>query len=168
VTALGWGIFNWRTIVKRLASASLAVETKSVVEASFSQPQKCYGHCDQTATMRFLGSGEPTVACYACPAGYVSKVMAYGARDSRKPLQVFVTKALGGRSIKEEEIRTATRHPWDLGVSGFEMKVAYWTQNYRGSKSDDPNRQAMFICSECGSTYVKPLTAPGTKCANCR
>ena len=107
------------------------------------------------------------MACYICPAGYVSKVMAYGRRETRAPLRAFVSKALGGQSVKDEDIRTATRHPWDLDVAGFEMKVAYWTQNYRGSKSVDPNRLALFICSECGSTYTKPVTAPGTMCADC-
>jgi hypothetical protein len=137
------------------------------VETSFSQPQKCYGHCEQQATLKFLESGEPTVACYTCPAGYVSKVMVYGKNEARGGLAAFVAKARG-KPVKEEDIRTATRHSWDLGVPGFEMKVAYWTQNYRGSKSEDPNREALFLCSECGSTYVKPLSAPGTKCSDCR
>ena len=107
------------------------------------------------------------MACYTCPAGYVSKVMVYGKGDARTALRTFVTKALGGQTPKDEEIRTATRHPWDLDLPGHEMKVAYWTQNYRGSKSTDPNRRALFVCSECGSTYVKPLMEPGTKCPNC-
>jgi hypothetical protein len=144
------------------------VDPRGVVETSFSQPQRCYGHCDQPATLRFLNSGEPAVACYTCPAGYVSKVMVYGRRDARETLREFVTMALGGQPIKEEDIRTATRHPWDLDIAGFEMKVAYWTQNYRGSKSTDPNRQTLFVCYECGSTFVKPLTAADTRCANCR
>ena len=142
------------------------MEARRVVESSFSQPQKCYGHCDQQATLRFLDSGEPLVACYACPAGYVSKVMVYGEGDARRRLREFVTAALG-RPLGDEEIRTATRHPWDLGVPGFEMKAAYWTQNYRGSKSSDPERQALFTCSGCGSAYVKPVTRPGSLCHNC-
>ena len=144
-----------------------AVDAKGVVEAAFSQPQKCYGHCEQPATLRFLESGEPTVACYACPAGYVSKMMVYGRNDAREGLKAYVTKARG-KPVKDEEIRTATRHSWDLDVPGFEMRVAYWTQNYRGSKSEDPNREALFICSECGTTYVKPMSSLGTKCPNCR
>lgn len=144
------------------------MDTRHVVEASFSQPQRCYGHCEQQATLRLLGSGEPAIACYACPAGYVSKLMAYGGKDAGGALRTFMTKALGGLPAREETIRTATRHPWDLDVAGFEMKAAYWTQNYRGSKSEDPNRPALFICSECGSTYVKPLASPVTRCASCK
>jgi hypothetical protein len=144
------------------------VDVREVVEASFAQPQKCYGHCEQPAIMRFLNAGEPAVACYTCPAGYVSRVIAYGKADTRDALRAFMTKALGGQHIKDEDIRTASRYPWDLGLPGFEMKAAYWTQNYRASKSDDPDRQALFVCSECGSPYVKPVAAPGTKCANCR
>jgi len=161
-------ILNWRGTVKRRTDATLAVDVKQLVEATFSQPQKCYGHCEQPATLRFLDSGESAVACYACPAGYISKVMVYGKKDAREKLTSFVTKAIGNLPLKGEDIRTATRHSWDLDVTGFEMKVAYWTQNYRGSKSENPNRPALFICSNCGSLYVKPITATGTLCANCR
>lgn len=146
---------------------SSGVDARRLVKSSFSQPQRCYGHCDKQANLRFLDTGEPALACYVCPAGYVSKVMAYGKSDARGALSAFLTKALG-QHVGEGAIRSATRHPWELGVRGFEMKVAYWTQNYRGSKSDDPNRRALFVCSECGSAYVKPLTGPGTKCEGCR
>jgi len=143
------------------------VDPKSVLEAAFSQPQKCAGHCDQQATLRFLRSDEPLIACYSCPAGYVSKVMAYGPEASEEVLRRFLTEAMGSRLLREDEIRTATRHPWDSGVAGFEIKAAYWNQNYRSSKSSDPDRQALFVCANCGSTYVKPLSEPGTTCANC-
>lgn len=143
------------------------MDLRQVVESSLSEPQKCYGHCDQQANMRFLSSGEPLVACYACPAGYVSKIIAYGKKEADSALRAYVTKALGGRPLKEEEIRTATRYPWDLGLQGAEMKVAYWTQNYRASKSEDPNRQALFLCSDCGSPFLKLLTESRTKCSNC-
>jgi hypothetical protein len=144
------------------------MDARHVVEKAFSQSQKCYHHCDQPATLRFLNSGEPLVACYACPTGYVSKVMVYGHRDVDKTMREFLANALGGRPLREDEVRTATRHPWDLAIRDFEMSVAYWTQNYRGSKSEDPHRPALFICSNCNSTYVKPLSMPGTMCPNCR
>lgn len=143
------------------------MEPRQLVESLFSQPQRCYGHCDQQATLRFLESGEPTVACYVCPGGYVSKVMVYGRIDATKKLGAFVATAMGGQPLKEEDIRRATRHSWDLAVPGFEMKVAYWTQNYRGSKSADPDRPGLFVCSRCGSAFVKPLTAQGMICSDC-
>ncbi len=144
------------------------MDTKRVVEAAFSEPQKCYGHCDQSATLRFLNSGEPLVACYACPSGYVSRVMAYGHKDTSERLREFLSGALGGSlSPKDSDLRNATRHPWDLGLADAEMKVAYWTQNYRASKSNDPDRPALFVCSNCGSTYVKPVSKGGTKCPAC-
>ncbi len=58
------------------------MDVKQIVGAAFSQPQKCYGHCEQNATLRFLTDGEPLLACYACPTGYVSKVMAYGGQNT--------------------------------------------------------------------------------------
>lgn len=144
------------------------METRRLVESLFSQPQRCYGHCDQQAGLRLLKSDEPILACYVCPGGYVSRVMAYGKIDAAKKLRDFVGAAMGGQPLKEEDIRRATRHSWDLAIPGLEMKVAYWTQNYRGSKSADPDRPGLFLCSRCGSTFVKPLTEQGTLCSECR
>jgi hypothetical protein len=144
------------------------MDTRRLVEAVSSQPQKCSGHCDQQANLRFLTSVEPLVTCYCCPGGYVSKLMVYGPDAPGATLRDFLTKATGGRPPKEEEIRVATRHSWDSGLAGQDVKAAYWSQNYRGSKSGDPAREALFLCTNCGSAYVKPLSAPGTTCPNCR
>lgn len=106
------------------------------------------------------------VACFSCPGGYVSKIMVYEPKMPGDVLREFLRKAMG-KSPSGDEIRTATRYPWDSGVADFEMKAAYWTQNYRSSKSSDPDRRALFVCSNCGSTYLKPMSAPGTTCSNC-
>lgn len=143
------------------------MDPRHLVEMAFSQPQKCAGHCNQQASLKFIGTGEPTLACYACPTGYVSKVMVYSPLAPDGILRKFLAEAMDGRVPKEDEIRTATRHSWDLGTDGVEMKVAYWTQNYRSSKSDSADRPALFLCSNCGSPYVKPLSATRTTCGNC-
>ncbi|MDV3292994.1 MAG: hypothetical protein LYZ70_01845 [Nitrososphaerales archaeon] len=144
------------------------MDIKQVVSAAFSQPQRCYGHCDQNATFRFLTDGEPLLACYACPRGYVSKVMAYGGQNTAEGLRNFLGTAFEGRTpIREDDLRVAKRHPWDLGIAGAELNVTYWTQNYRSSKSNDPDRPALFLCSKCGSAYVKPISGSGTLCPSC-
>ena len=52
--------------------------------------------------------------------------------------------------MREEDVRIASRYPWDLGITTGDgaksMMVAYWTQNYRRTKSEDADRDALFLC----------------------
>ena len=143
------------------------MDIRELVEASFSAPQKCRGHCDQQATMRFLAGKEPLMVAFACPEGYVSKLMAYGPAPTGNALLTLLQGAGGGLPLKEGDIRTATRHSWDLGLGGAEFRSAYWTQNYRASESKDAGRPSLFLCTNCGAAYVKQLNAPGKTCGSC-
>ncbi|MDV3278489.1 MAG: hypothetical protein LYZ69_08515 [Nitrososphaerales archaeon] len=139
-----------------------------VVAAVFSEPQRCYGHCEQPATFRLLESDDVAIACYACPGGYVSKVMVYGRSPTLERLRSFLLGALGeGADVSDDDLRVATRHPWDLKASGEDITASYWTQNYRRTKSEDPDRRALFICSRCGSLFRRSLSAAESLCQNC-
>lgn len=144
------------------------MDVARVAAVEFGEPQKCYGHCEEKATFRILKSGEAVIACYACPSSYVSKVMAYGPSSTRETLRLFLSEALeGGPSLKEGDIRTATRHVWDLRTVNSDISAAYWTQNYRGSKSDDPSWKALFTCARCGTLFLQPLAVKNTLCGRC-
>jgi hypothetical protein len=144
------------------------MDVAKVVAVAFGDPQKCYGHCEAKATLRFLRSGGAVIACFACPSGYVSKVMAYGTSPTRDNLKALLTEALkDGPMLADQDLRVATRHAWDLGLTDSDISASYWTQNYRRGKSDDPNRKALFACGRCGALYLQPVTATNTLCQRC-
>jgi hypothetical protein len=97
--------------------------------------------------------------------------MVYGNDADPSELKRFVAEALeDSANVHDEDIRTATRNDWDFGreLSGGVIRVAYWTQNYRRSKTDDPNRTALFLCSKCGSLFRQALTSHWMVCEKCR
>jgi len=142
---------------------------KEFVSEAFAEPQKCYGHCEKESTLSFLDENDPPLACYSCPSGYVSRVIAYGRQDPTERLRAFLLEKLGpDADLKGDDLRKATRHPWELGLPGFEIIVAYWTQNYRRAKRDDPARPALFVCTNCGSTFIQPFSSSETLGLECR
>jgi hypothetical protein len=144
------------------------MDVAKVVAVTFSEPQKCYGHCQEQSSLRFLRSEAVVIACYACPSGYVSKVMAYGTDPTLETLKAFLTEALGtGATLTDEDLRVATRHVWDLRTTNSDISASYWTQNYRRGKSDDPTRKALFTCSKCGSLYLQPVSESKRLCPRC-
>ena len=147
------------------------VETDAIVEERFFEPQKC-GHCGAQANPRFIRRGNEPVVAVACPSGYISKVIAYGTGDNTTTVKSLVGGALGsGGDLSDEDIRSATRYAWDLGMEdkakGKVFGAAYWNQNYRRTKSDAPNRNALFSCARCGSLFVQPVSSSGVLCAVC-
>lgn len=138
----------------------------------FGEPQKCYGHCDQLASPRVLKDDGMLIVGMVCHAGYVSRIIAYSRELDLGRFKSFVSESLGpGIRLTDDDLRTATRFSWDLGFTGDEsetVKVAYWTQNYRGSKEDNPNRPGLFMCSNCGALHVQPVTEKSVLCARCK
>jgi len=149
------------------------MELKELVRERFGEPQKCYGHCEGPSTLKFLAGQDAPVAAYSCPGAYVSKVMVYG-RSSPDPGAALATvRGLVGpeQDVRAEDIRVASRYARDLGLDpqGWErvMSVAFWTQNYRRTKKDDPDRPAAFLCERCGSVYTQPASSARTVCPAC-
>lgn len=145
------------------------MSVKALVLEKFSDPHKCYGHCDQQATVRILKEDTTVITALDCPSAYVSRIVAYGEEVQVPNFKSFVESALNGSSqVADEDIRTATRYSWDLNVAkqpaGKVLGVAYWVQNYRRSKTDDPNRLALFSCSKCHDLFVQPVSSKETLC----
>ncbi len=148
------------------------MSVRSIIAERFAEPSKCHGHCDQPAGLRFLSDGAETVTVTACSKGYVSRVAVYGLGDNAGTLKSLVRSALGpSGDLRDEDVRTATRYAWDLGFQGrtepVVFRVAYWTQNYRRTKSDDPNRKAVFSCGNCSSLFLQPISSTGVLCPAC-
>jgi hypothetical protein len=135
---------------------------------------RCYGHCDQPATMKFLyeDDDKTLIAVTVCHSAYASRIIAYGRNLELERLKSLMTRALDRRyPLNEADIRTATRFAWEiqgLGLKeGVVMRAAYWTQNYRGNKTDDPNRTGLFVCSSCDSFFLQPMTKKEILCSGC-
>lgn len=149
------------------------MDVRRVVEEKLNGNPKCYGHCQEPATLKFLPEKRVIVGCYSCPTGYVSRIVAYGRELDVNGLKALVSKAIHGiGDVTDEDIRVATRYTWDLGIEGeapgVVLREAYWMQNYRRTKSDDPNRQALFLCAKCNSFYQQPATDTNALCPRCR
>lgn len=144
----------------------------TLVSSLFGEPQKCYGHCSNQARLRLSQSDGTVHGFYACPAGYVSKVIWYAKDIDEADFRRYLSGMLGERiPLRTSDVRLATRYSWDLGLpgeSGKVMRVAFWTQNYRGSKTDDPGRAALFLCSRCSGPYVQTVSESNTLCERCR
>ena len=134
---------------------------------------RCYGHCQEPSQLMFLDEKEMLVGCYVCPARYVSRMVTYGKEIDIEKFIALISRAVRGmEDVSNGDIRTASRYTWDLGVKGeadgLVLREAYWTQNYRAKKKDDPNRLAMFLCATCGSFYQQALSESNGLCPRCR
>ncbi len=146
---------------------------KQIVEEKLNGHSKCYGHCQEQTMLKFLPEKRMTVGCYSCPSGYVSRMVTYGKRLNVNAFKTFISKALQGiEDVTDEDVRVATRYTWDLGLKrkpeGMVLREAYWTQNYRRTKSEDQNRPALFLCVKCSSFYQQPVVSKNTLCPRCR
>jgi hypothetical protein len=150
---------------------SSETKLRGLVEEKLNEPTTCYGHCEQQSRLKFIGDGELT-GVFACPSGYVSRIVRYGDEINVSKFKSFLENAVESRlEIQSEDIRTASRYSWDLGIeSGKEriLREAYWTQNYRRTKSGDPDRSALFLCTNCNENFlVQPVTSKSSLCERC-
>lgn len=153
-------------------TSSSLVELKELVTARFAEPQKCYGHCDSPARLRVIKEA-PLTVCYACDAGYVSRVVSYGVNPVGPDLKALLEQALkGALEVRDDDIRVASRYAWDLGLEPGELGrlfwAAFWTQNYGRSKSTDPRRTALFCCRNCSALFLQPVNGAEIRCEKCR
>jgi len=150
------------------------VELRSLVAERYGQLDKCYGHCEQPTTLKFLNAdGEPVVAAYSCHQAYLSRIILYSHSLDLAGSVATIAGLIGkDQEVKEEDVRIASRYPWDIGLTAGDgqkmMMVAYWTQNYRRTKNEDPNRAALFLCEKCRTIFPHSLTEKQVLCPGCR
>jgi hypothetical protein len=87
-------------------------------------------------------------------------------------LKLVRDSVLGSGEVQGADVRIGRRYAWDLGMdkeaNDLILTEAYWTQNYRRTKHENPNREAVFLCLNRDSFFVQPLTSTETLCAGCR
>lgn len=151
----------------------MAYRLRPLVLGLLSGSPRCFGHCDQAARLRIIREDEDgLVGVYVCPSGYVSRVVRYSTSRDVEGFTSYVRGLVGPQlDVRPEDVRVATRYNWDLGLGGDEhvevLKEHYWVQSYRRTKSDDPNRLGLFMCSMCGSLYYQPVSSKNTLCGRC-
>jgi hypothetical protein len=146
-------------------------EIRGLAQDLLNLETKCYGHCKEPASLEFIGEG--TVSCHVCPGRYVSRVIAYGKKLDLEQFREYIGRAARDMGeVEEGDIRVASRYAWDLGfdreTDDLVLREAYWTQSYRRTKSDDPERPALFLCSNRDSFFVQPLSSKERFCQSCR
>ncbi len=127
-------------------------------------------HCGGAAALEDVGED---LAAHVCPGGYVTRIIRYGRQldqeEFAKSIQELV-REMG--TVEGGDVRIASRYAWDLGLTsesnGFVLKEAYWTQSYRRTKNDSPDRPALFLCSNRDSFFVQPLSGTERLCPKCR
>ncbi len=150
------------------------MELRSLVAERYGQLEKCYGHCDQPAILRFLSDeASPVITGYSCHGAYLSRIIIYAGSLSLQESVDTISRLLGSESnVKHEDVRIASRYPWDMDITtddtGRVMMMAYWTQNYRRTKSEDSERKAIFLCVNCNSVFSQKLSDRRVLCATCR
>jgi len=147
------------------------MKLRGLVEEKLYEPTTCYGHCEEQSRLRFMGDGELT-GVFVCPSGYVSRIVRYGDEIDVPKFKLFLENVTGSSlDIQNEDIRTASRYSWDLGIESDKERIlreAYWTQNYRRTKSGDPDRSALFLCTNCNENLlVQPVTSKSSLCSKC-
>jgi len=147
----------------------MLLDLESIVLERLNGHSKCAGHCEEQTKLKLLHQNGMLIGCYICPSGYVSLIVQYGKKLQPPPFNVFLS-SLSQDNVTDEDIRIGTRYNWDLGVDeadGPVLQEAYWRQNYRRTKDDDPSRLALFLCSKCSSFYQRQLSEKNDLCPRC-
>ncbi len=127
-------------------------------------------HCGGVASLEEVGED---LAAHVCPGRYVTRIIRYGEKLDQEEFRQFVeeqAKEMG--AVERGDVRIASRYAWDLGLDSrsndFVMKEVYWTQSYRRTKDDSPDRLALFLCSNKDSFFVRQLNGSEERCQSCR
>jgi hypothetical protein len=128
-------------------------------------------HCDGNADLEFIEDG--LIAAHVCPKRYVSRIIKYSERMDPKEFKDFVQGAVQNmEQVEDIDIRIARRYAWDLGIDRKSndpiLIEAYWTQSYRRTRNDKPDRLALFFCSNKDFFFIQPLNGDEKFCKNCR
>lgn len=167
-------LLNSRLFVKAIGTSGCYEDefVRSATHNLLNVVWPCHGHCEMMSQIEFLGD-ESSLAAQVCLGRYVSRIISYGKQVDTRRLKEFVRSVTPGMELTEDgDIRIASRYAWDLGLprekNDFVLREAYWTQNYRRTRSEMSDRLALFLCSNRDSFFVQRLNSNAKQCPNCR
>lgn len=171
----------YRTLIQEQRSEDHKTLRK-FVEKYLTFKGRCRRHCDGPSSFVDLGvNSDKVVGAYACPDGYVSRVVYFSVNPDIDWFRGFLYSQVGEGVLKERDLRIATRHGWELGEDALaEMKrislrgvvrEVYWTVY---PQTEAEGRRGIFLCSGpeegkgCGRLFVQDIKSKDRLCPRCR
>ena len=138
------------------------------------QDAKCYRHCQEPAKFSSLKSDKSgIVGAYICPGNYATRVVYFSQKPDPEWFEKFLKDQLGDL-VRSRDIRSATRHGWELGgnaeteireIIDGGLKQFYWTFY---PASDGEKTRGAFRCENCGALFAKQFSDDSKLCLECR
>ncbi len=130
----------------------------------------CYEHCKEPSGFEFK---DDLMIVQVCLDRHVSRIIAYGSQvDPDHFKKILCGLAPGMEGVENIDIRVASRYAWDLRLNrendDLIVRLAYWTQSYRRTKNDNPDRVALFLCSNKDSFFMQQVNSRNRFAQNCR
>ncbi|MCJ7761088.1 thioredoxin family protein [Candidatus Bathyarchaeota archaeon] len=145
---------------------------------------ECRRHCDKPADFKvILTTPDGVVGGYICPGGFVSRVVYFSLEPNLDWFYAFLSGQLGKELVEQRDLRTATRHGWELDEGAAAelacltstlqvplIKEAYWVYH---PKNDVEKTRGVFLCSDpkqekgYGRLFVQETTSGNRLCPMC-
>ncbi len=184
VTEARWKSLFSSSYYKNLLSGQKAENSgqlKTFVENHLSFEGKCSRHCDKPTSLIILKHAENSVVgAYVCPRNYVSRVVCFSANLDVNWFRSFLASQIGGKVVRDSDLRVAARHGWELGngaadeigeisSSGMVSEV-YWAMH---PQTEAEKSLGIFQCSDsngrgCGKLFIQDIKSREKLCPTCR
>lgn len=135
---------------------------------------KCYRHCQEPAYfVRLKADKSGIIGGYFCPGNYTSRVVYFSMDEPDREWFEKFLKAQAPELVRSRDIRSATRHGWELGgkaeseilkISSDGIKQLYWTFY---PATDVEKTTGAFRCENCGNLFVKRFSDDPKICQDC-
>jgi len=180
-----WEAFFSSNYYQTLIREQLATDRKPLkgfVEKYLTFKGQCRRHCDgPTSFVDLWYDSDRVVGAYVCPDKYVSRVVYLSTKPNIDWFIDFLSSQVGEEVVNDRDIRTATRHGWELrddalaemkeiSPSGV-IKEVYWTVY---PQTEAEKGRGVFLCSYpekgrgCGRLFVQDIKSRNRLCPKCR
>jgi thiol-disulfide isomerase/thioredoxin len=141
----------------------------------------CRRHCNQpTNFVELKHESDGVVGAYVCPDGYISRVVYFSVTPDLEWFKKFIRSQVSGTIFRDRDVRTATRHGWELGDEAQAelreisptcwLEEAYWVVY---PQSEAEKTQGIFLCSDqkkgkgCGKLFIQKIDSENKLCPDC-